>query len=471
MRSHSYSFILTLVFSLFLLCVNLEASQAQAPEPEGHLQLFFYATDGPSYFVVVEKKYQKLKLFEQKDSLKMLKEFTCATGEKPGPKKTSGDARTPDGIYHITEIYEDKRITVFGSRAFHLDYPNVFDHHAGHHGDGIFIHGTNKKLNPNSTNGCIVLNNSDLDELAPYLAINTVPIIVLDSESELSLGTNLLLEKNSARFNDVLEKLSFNQAKTPIENIKTLTYLKRGEQIIISIGYKIFDDKLTQYNERKRAYLTQAPTGNWRTLYAVQNQDTTPTILALRPTKNELAAKSNELVTKTDELGVKTHDLAAKANTPAQTPNPHLAKASAPAAKSSNLVAKTEEPETKSSRPVTSKPSKPSFDKGEELLAFIEKWRSAWASKDIDAYINCYSPSFKNSNLNREQWRAKKFYLNQKYKYIAVQIHNVAIEWTSTGADVSFQQIYKSDQLQASGTKTLHLINKKNRWMIENEIM
>ena len=78
MRSHSYSFILTLVFSLFLLCVNLEASQAQAPEPEGHLQLFFYATDGPSYFVVVEKKYQKLKLFEQKDSLKMLKEFTCA---------------------------------------------------------------------------------------------------------------------------------------------------------------------------------------------------------------------------------------------------------------------------------------------------------------------------------------------------------------------------------------------------------
>ncbi len=49
----------------------------------------------------------------------------------------------------------------------------------------FFIHGTNKKLNPNSTNGCITLNNNDLDELAPYLAVNTLPIIVLDNESEL----------------------------------------------------------------------------------------------------------------------------------------------------------------------------------------------------------------------------------------------------------------------------------------------
>jgi len=450
MRSYKYFYTLSLVLGFFLLLASLVASQARSPEPEGQMQLFFFSTEGPSHFIVVEKKYQKLKLFEQKDDLKMLKEFTCATGENPGTKKSSGDARTPEGIYHITEIYEDKRITVFGSRAFHLDYPNAFDAQAGHLGDGIFIHGTNKKLNANSTNGCITLNNSDLDELAPYLAIHTTPIIVLDSESELSLSTNLLLEKNSPQFQDVLEKLSFSPVKTPIEDIKTLTYFKQREQMMVSINYKIFEDKLTQYTERKRAYLRQSPAGNWRTLYAVQTQDTAPTILALRPTKNEQAVKSSE-------FAVKTNGLVAKANTPA--------------AKSNNLVAKTEEPGSKASRPANSKPSKPSFDKDEELLAFIEKWRTSWATKDIDAYINCYSPSFKSGNLNKEEWRAKKIYLNQKYKFIAVQIHNIVIEWTSTGANVSFQQTYKSDQLQNSGIKTLHLINKKNRWMIENEII
>ncbi len=457
MRLYRYRCILSLVLGFFLLSASLVRSQIPSPEPEGQLQLFFYSTEGPSHFIVVEKKYQKLKLFEQKNDLKMLKEFTCATGENPGTKKSSGDARTPEGIYHITEIYEDKRITVFGSRAFHLDYPNAFDAQAGHLGDGIFIHGTNKKLNANSTNGCITLNNRDLDELAPYLAIHTIPIIVLDSESELSLGTNLLLEKDSSQFQDVLDKLAFNPVKTPIEDIKTLTYFKQREQIMVSINYKIFEDKLTQYTERKRAYLRQTPSGNWRTLYAVQTQDTAPTILALRPIKNEQAVK-------TSEDAVKAHGIVAKADTPVQRPNLGLAKVN-------NLVAKAEEPGINASHPAKSKPSKPSFDKDEELLAFIEKWRTAWVTKDIDAYINYYSPSFKSGNLNKEEWRAKKIFLNQKYKFIAVQLHNIVIEWTSTGAKVSFQQSYQSDQLQTSGIKTLHLINKKNRWMIENEII
>ncbi len=439
------SLILTVMCGFFLLTVDLQISKALTAEPEERLQFFFYSTNGPSHFIVVEKKYQKLKLFEQKDSLKMIKEFNCATGENAGTKKTSGDARTPEGIYHITEIYEDKRITIFGSRAFHLDYPNIFDAHAGHLGDGIFIHGTNKKLNPNSTNGCITLNNSDLDEIAPYLAVNTIPVIILDAESELALGDTLVLEKNSAQFIDALEKLGFNSEKTSVDNISNLNYLKRGEQIIISASYKKFEDKLTQYSERKRTYLAKAPNGNWRTLWAVQAQDAIPTIQALRPTKNGLSEK-------TSDLAVKNGDLSVKSGMPGQKPNP--------------LMARSEETGIKTSRSANIKPPP---DKGEELSTFIEKWRTAWANKDIEAYINCYSPSFKSGNLNRDEWRAKKIQLNKKYNYITVNIRNIDIEWTSGGANVTFQQTYKSDQLQNSGTKTLQLVNKKNRWMIENE--
>ncbi|MFH0783793.1 MAG: L,D-transpeptidase [Pseudomonadota bacterium] len=455
MRSYRYCFILTIVFDIILLSSNIGASQAHSLQARGQLQLFFYSTDEPLHFIVVEKKYQKLKLFEQKDSLKMLKEFTCATGENPGTKKASGDARTPEGIYYITEIYEDKRITVFGSRAFHLDYPNIFDRQAGHVGDGIFIHGTNKKLIPNSTNGCITLNNTDLDELAPYLSVHTIPVIILDSESEFLLDGILLPEKNSHQFKEILDKLAFDSMKTPIENIKTLSYLKRQEQIICSINYKIFEDKVTQYNERKRSYLTQSPTGNWRTLFSVQTQDTSPTILALHPVKNEHSVKINELSVKTDELIVKNHN-------PPPTPQLSMAKTNMPEAK------KTDRQRTKTNQPVKTLPT---FDKSDELLAFVEKWRVFWTAKDIEAYMNCYSPSFQSGNLNKDQWRTKKIYLNHKYKYINVTLRNVVIEWTPSGADVSFQQTYKSDQLQTSGTKTLRLVNRKNRWMIENEIM
>jgi hypothetical protein len=236
--------------------------------------------------------------------------------------------------------------------------------------------------------------------------------------------------------------------------------------VIISINYKISEDKFTQYNEHKRAYLTQTPSGKLRTLYAVQSQDFAPTILALRPTKNEHSIKINELTVKTNDTATKSNDITAKTSLRMQKPDSSLTKTTIPAVKTNSLTTKVEEPATKTSRPASSKSS---LDKNEELHAFVEKWRSAWTTKDIEAYINCYSPSFKSGNLNRDEWRARKIFLNQKYKYITVQIRNIVVDWTSAGANVSFQQIYKSDQLQTSGRKTLQLVNKKNRWMIENE--
>lgn len=439
MTSFRYWFLLSAVFSLLVLT---GAGRAAHPgEPKGNPQLFLYSAEGPVHFIVVEKKHQKLKLYEQTDNLRLVKEFTCATGENQGTKRSSGDARTPEGVYHITEIYEDKQITVFGSRAFHLDYPNIFDSHAGRLGDGIFIHGTNKKLIPNSTNGCITLKNNDLDELAPYLSVGVIPIFVLDAESDFAAKENPRLVKNSSRFKEILERLTFNSGNIPSENIKTLSYLQHQEQVVISVSYKVFDDQLTQYNEQKRAYLRQLPTGTWRTLYAVQRQDAAPTLLAVHPSKNEIAEKTTDLVAKTGNADV-------KAGTP---------------------VAKAAPFPVKVTRPVNA--DKPPLSKGEELLAFIEKWRKAWGAKDIEAYMNCYSPSFRNGAMDKDQWRARKNFLNKKYRYIKVDLQNIVVEWTPAGAKVSFHQSYRSDQLQSSGTKTLQLVNRKNRWLIENEVM
>ncbi|HBG18801.1 MAG TPA: hypothetical protein DDY32_05870, partial [Desulfobulbaceae bacterium] len=113
----------------------------------------------------------------------------------------------------------------------------------------------------------------------------------------------------------------------------------------------------------------------------------------------------------------------------------------------------------------------PQLTRSEELLNFVEKWRSAWVAKDIETYISCYSPSFKNGGLNREGWKQKKLSLNKKYSYINVAIKNIVVQWTPSGANVSFSQTYKSDQYQTVGTKVLQMTNKNNRWQIESEIM
>lgn len=421
-----YVFLIVAAGSLLLPIIGFDS---RAETTNSTPDLLFYSGNAPTQFIVVEKRDQKLSLFEHRDSVRLIKQFTCATGQNPGTKKISGDSRTPEGIYFITEIYADKRITVFGSRAFHLDYPNIFDTHAGHQGDGIFIHGTNKTLVPNSTNGCITLSNQDLDELAPYLTIDAIPVIVLDALAEPLIGKNFRLEADSKRFQEVLDNLSFDVKKIPVHDIQALSFLKQGNQAVASIKYATYEGDHIQYREKFRTYLTQSLAGGWRRIYAVQSQERTPLLLALQPVKNDLVTKAA------------TTPLVAAESPPPPAPPP----------------------------PPAGKPHQPT--KSEELLNFVEKWRTAWVAKDIEAYMNCYSPSFRNGQLDRNGWKSKKMYLNKKYSYINVSIKNIVVEWTRSGANVSFSQVYRSDQYQTSGTKVLQLTNRNNRWMIESELM
>lgn len=425
--------------------------------------LVFYSSEGPSHFLVVEKKHQKLKLFEQGDSLRLIKEYTCATGENIGNKRSSGDSRTPEGVYFITEIHEDKKVTLFGSRAYHLDYPNIFDSHAGRLGDGIFIHGTNKKLIPNSTNGCITLDNSDLDELAPYLSVASLPVIILSADSEATFSDSLSLNKGDERINDILAKFTSDATTIPIGNITTASSLQVGGQAVVSLAYRVIDEQTTKFQERRRAYLAQSANGKWRTLYAVHHQDPRPTLLAQKRIKNDKAVRIADSAISEAAMAAQDPPLAS------------LPESSTEFKKASNTQAKSKETARKpaeATKPSKSSPGKPPPDaRTEELLAFVEKWRSSWVSKDLEGYMNCYSPTFKGGGLNKEQWREKKSFLNGKYKYISVKLSDINVALTPSSAKVTFHQSYRSDHLQASGIKTLQLVNRKNRWFIESELM
>ncbi|MFT5697711.1 MAG: murein L,D-transpeptidase YafK [Desulforhopalus sp.] len=406
-----------ILFVTLIACTfpTTKAHSALPPSNKPGMELFFYINESPTPFIVVEKKTQNLMLFEQGKALRLIKTFTCATGENPGTKEVSGDAKTPEGVYFITEVFQDNEITVFGSRAFHLDYPNVFDEYDGNNGDGIFIHGTNKKLIPYSTNGCITLDNDDLEKLAPYLTVRTIPVIVVESLEEELIHKNFAISYGDPEFTSVLETLDLSTHDIKPEQIEKLQFFKVGSQARAWIRYNEYDANSMQYKYDKQVFLKPSPSKNWRTLFSTHKQDKIPSLLAIYPVKNNQSIVKEKII--------------------------------------------------------PFKPQPLSIAKGGEILDFVEKWRKSWTGKDIETYMNCYSVNFHSSGLGKKGWRQKKTYLNQKYDFIQVTIDNIVVEKTNKKAKISFFQTYQSDLYQTSGTKHLQLVLDDGKWMIEKEYM
>ena len=131
--------------------------------------------------ILVEKKSQTLFVYGGKtNELFVLFQAPCSTGEAYGDKSKAGDKRTPEGIYFLKNEYKDKYLSpIYGKKAFPTDYPNLLDKRAGKSGSAIWIHGTNKKLKPRDSNGCIALENFDILKLSGYVSLDKTPVIIV----------------------------------------------------------------------------------------------------------------------------------------------------------------------------------------------------------------------------------------------------------------------------------------------------
>ena len=141
--------------------------------------ILFYKGGGESvHFILVKKAVQKLYLYGYDGRYRLIKSYNCSTGEHRGKKQKEHDQKTPEGIYFNITAYRDSKITLFGDRAFGLNYPDIFDNLEGNFGSGIFIHGSNQAIKPFSTNGCVVLNTRDLADLDQRVSLEKTPVII-----------------------------------------------------------------------------------------------------------------------------------------------------------------------------------------------------------------------------------------------------------------------------------------------------
>ncbi len=161
--------------ALALTCAAADAVSARGwPTPED-----------PPDKVIVRKADRVLQVW--RDGL-VIRSFRISLGRDPvGPKRQEGDGRTPEGGYVLDWRKEDS----VAYRSIHISYPSDADRERARAagikpGGSIMIHGQWNGFgwvgwvlqNFDWTNGCIGLDNADLDELWDMLAWNT-PIVIL----------------------------------------------------------------------------------------------------------------------------------------------------------------------------------------------------------------------------------------------------------------------------------------------------
>ena len=146
---------------------------------------FNKSLSGKINFIVVNKNKREMLVFDRKNQL--LKTYTISLGFSPKGKKTKkGDGKTPEGIYYIN----GKNSKSIAHKNLGISYPNEEDVKTSmligkESGGDIKIHGLiNKwwfvgKLHHllDWTNGCIAVNNSEMDELYANVSIGTKIII------------------------------------------------------------------------------------------------------------------------------------------------------------------------------------------------------------------------------------------------------------------------------------------------------
>ena len=197
----TYRTILSLIMTLFLSTAWAGPQRMVAQEKattipgsdENHLpaQILQMENFYTHHVIIVEKSTHKLYLYENAASYpKLIKTYQIATGKKPGNKTSSGDFRTPEGVYYFTDFISHNELLkklgkegeIYGIGAFVMNYPNPFDNQEKKSGGGIWLHSTNDETRIDKgldSRGCVVAANNDLKEIAQFVELDKTNIVIV----------------------------------------------------------------------------------------------------------------------------------------------------------------------------------------------------------------------------------------------------------------------------------------------------
>ena len=157
---------------------------AERPDAEPELPAYLLQVpDSVTNILIAEASTATLHRYRPvPEGVERLDERYMSVGENGVGKARAWDRRTPLGIYFATSKLDTRGLhEKYGPRAFPLDYPNAWDELQERTGDGIWIHGVDRRGGqrpPRDTDGCIALPNDELLMLEEHLQLLRTPVII-----------------------------------------------------------------------------------------------------------------------------------------------------------------------------------------------------------------------------------------------------------------------------------------------------
>lgn len=401
----------------------------QSPDGNSKLVPAFllrWPEQGSPYAVLVDKSKQQVFVYHRDNPFEPLKIYPASTGENDGPKKKMNDRKTPEGIYFFTESFEDKELApIYGVRAFPIDYPNPIDKKEGRGGYGIWFHGLDKPLKPTDTNGCIALDNPNINDLASYIKLDDTPIII---SQQVRLVDYEEMKKEARELEQIIEGWRTSWA---------------GKEI---------DRYMSHYNAR---FVSDAK--NWKQYRAYKAR-------LAKYYKNIEVNIDNLRLVKNDGLVVATFDQDYTTERFRSRGKKKLY-----LQQNSKQWKITREVFSRVKRERIAPPKIPPFNP-QEIRDLVFAWKAAWENKDLETYMSVYDSNFRSRGMNVKAWRKHRERLNKKYRSIQVDVRDlIIVRGSNNTVKVSFKQDYQADGYRDFGLKKINLVKKGKHWKIKDE--
>jgi ketosteroid isomerase-like protein len=105
------------------------------------------------------------------------------------------------------------------------------------------------------------------------------------------------------------------------------------------------------------------------------------------------------------------------------------------------------------------------------VLAAVEYWAASWSSRDVAAYLACYSGDFRPAgDASRGAWEGQRRARILGTRRIEIVLSDLQVSWLEAGdARVKFRQTYKSERFSDTTRKVLVLRKGTDGWKIVTE--
>lgn len=204
------------------------------------------------YVLVADMPSGRLYVYENNDGQpELVRDYYMSVGSAGYGKQIEGDNKTPIGVYHVNRYIEGKRLPdLYGKGAFPVNYPNKYDRFLNRTGYGIWLHGTPSTTyarSPWTSEGCFVLSNDDLLDVAQFVSAEArTPVILSDQVNWITRDEH---KRRSKEYLGIVE-----QWKSDWESINTDAYLRHYTTDNLNFGninYKRWATKKRTLNGSK----------------------------------------------------------------------------------------------------------------------------------------------------------------------------------------------------------------------------